>query len=39
MSKGETIIGATFPVPKPLLRRIFEEGKDVFVKPATILSG
>ncbi|MDK2783056.1 MAG: hypothetical protein PWQ32_645 [Thermococcaceae archaeon] len=36
MSKGETIIGATFPVPKPLLRRIFEEGKDVFVKPATL---
>lgn len=32
----EEIIGATFPVPKPLLKRILEEGKDVFVKPATL---
>ena len=36
MEKEEKIIGATFPVPKPLLRRILEEGKDVFVKPATL---
>lgn len=32
----EEIIGATFPVPKFLLKRILKEEKDVFVKPATI---
>ncbi|RLF84651.1 hypothetical protein DRN34_05365 [Thermococci archaeon] len=36
MEKEEKIIGAAFPIPKPLLKRILEEGKDVFVKPATL---
>ena len=30
------IIGVTFPVPKPLMSRIFAEGKTVFIKPATV---
>jgi len=30
------VVGATFPVPRQLLRRILEEGKNVFVKPATL---
>ena len=36
MSEGGNIIGATFPVPKPLLGRILDEGKTVFVKPSTL---
>ena len=30
------IIGVTFPVPKPYMKRFFEEGKTVFIKPATV---
>ncbi|NJE13751.1 DUF365 domain-containing protein [Thermococcus sp. LS2] len=30
------MVGATFPVPRPLLARILDEGKNVFVKPATL---
>ncbi|WP_461864980.1 ASCH domain-containing protein [Thermococcus sp.] len=30
------IVGVTFPVPKQFLDRILEEGKTVFVKPATL---
>ena len=30
------LIGATFPVPRPLLGRILDEGKTVFVKPSTL---
>lgn len=30
------IIGATFPIPKSYIPRFFNEGKKVFVKPATI---
>jgi len=29
------ITGVTFPVPKRYMRRFFDEGKTVFVKPAT----
>lgn len=29
------IVGATFPIPKWYMSRFFENGKDVFVKPAT----
>ncbi|WP_456326656.1 DUF365 domain-containing protein, partial [Palaeococcus sp. (in: euryarchaeotes)] len=32
----EKVIGATFPVPKPLLDRILDGGKTVFVKPSTL---
>lgn len=32
----EEVVGATFPVPRPLLKRILENGKNVFVKPATL---
>ena len=32
----EEVVGATFPVPRPLLERILEGGKNVFVKPATL---
>ena len=31
-----TITGATFPVPKSYMSRFFEEGKTVFIKPATV---
>jgi len=36
--KGDTmeIVGATFPVPRNYLDRILNEGKNVFVKPATL---
>ena len=27
--------GVTYPIPKQFMNRFFEEGKDVFVKPAT----
>ncbi|KUG19207.1 hypothetical protein ASZ90_011080 [hydrocarbon metagenome] len=30
------ITGVTFPVPKKYMPRFFEEGKTVFVKPATV---
>ena len=30
------IIGVTFPIPKQYMDRFFKEGKDVFVKPATV---
>jgi len=30
------ITGVTFPVPKHYMKRFFEEGKTVFVKPATV---
>jgi hypothetical protein len=30
------IIGVTFPVPKHYMKRFFEEGKTVFIKPATV---
>ncbi|XRO75081.1 DUF365 domain-containing protein [Methanocaldococcus sp. 28A] len=33
---SEDIIGATFPIPKPLIGRILDEHKNVFVKPATL---
>ncbi|KUH34834.1 hypothetical protein APY94_00220 [Thermococcus celericrescens] len=36
MTRSEDVIGATFPVPKPLLGRILDEGKTVFVKPSTL---
>jgi len=32
----ERVVGVTFPVPKPFLDRILEEGKSVFVKPSTL---
>ena len=32
----ETIIGVTFPVPKEYMSRFFDEGKTVFIKPATV---
>ena len=32
----EEVVGATFPVPRPLLERILEGRKNVFVKPATL---
>jgi len=31
----EKIVGVTFPVPYRFMKRFFEDGKDVFVKPAT----
>jgi len=31
-----SIVGVTFPVPKPMMKRFFEEGKTVFIKPATV---
>ena len=31
-----TIIGATFPIPKCYMGRFFEGGKTVFIKPATM---
>ena len=30
------ITGVTFPVPKHYMKRFFEEGKTVFIKPATV---
>ena len=30
------IIGVTFPIPKKFINRFFEQGKTVFIKPATI---
>ena len=30
------IIGVTYPIPKQFIYRFFKEGKDVFVKPATV---
>ncbi|WP_292519533.1 DUF365 domain-containing protein [Methanoculleus sp.] len=30
------ITGVTFPMPKSLMPRFFEEGKTVFIKPATV---
>ncbi len=32
----EKITGVTFPVPKQYMARFFEEGKTVFIKPATV---
>ena len=36
MKTQENVVGATFPVPKPLLDRILGGGKTVFVKPSTL---
>jgi len=30
------IVGVAFPIPKQFMDRFFKEGKDVFIKPATI---
>jgi len=30
------IVGVAFPIPKQFMDRFFEEGKDVFIKPATV---
>lgn len=30
------IVGVTYPIPKQFIDRFFEEGKDVFIKPATV---
>lgn len=30
------IVGVTYPIPKQFMDRFFKEGKDVFVKPATV---
>ncbi len=30
------IVGVTFPIPKKFMDRFFKEGKDVFIKPATV---
>ncbi len=30
------IVGVTFPIPKQFIDRFFKEGKDVFIKPATV---
>jgi len=30
------IVGVAFPIPKQFMGRFFKEGKDVFIKPATI---
>ncbi|KUL01715.1 MAG: Uncharacterized protein XE11_2040 [Methanomicrobiales archaeon 53_19] len=30
------ITGVTFPIPKHYMKRFFEEGKAVFIKPATV---
>lgn len=30
------IVGVTFPIPKRYMSRFFRDGKDVFVKPATV---
>ena len=31
-----TIVGVAFPIPKQFMDRFFKEGKDVFIKPATV---
>jgi len=36
VGERKDIVGATFPVPRPLLNRILEGGKTVFVKPSTL---
>jgi len=33
--KVSEVKGVTYPIPKQFMNRFFEEGKDVFVKPAT----
>ncbi len=30
------IVGVTYPIPKQFIDRFFKEGKDVFIKPATV---
>ena len=30
------IVGVTYPIPKQFMDRFFKEGKDVFIKPATV---
>ena len=30
------IVGASYPIPKQFMDRFFKQGKDVFVKPATV---
>ena len=30
------IVGVTFPIPKQFMNRFFKEGKNVFIKPATV---
>lgn len=30
------IVGVTYPIPKRFMDRFFRDGKDVFVKPATV---
>jgi len=30
------IVGVAFPIPKQFMDRFFREGKDVFIKPATL---
>ena len=30
------IIGVAFPIPKQFVDRFFREGKDIFIKPATV---
>ncbi len=30
------IVGVAFPIPKQFVDRFFKEGKDVFIKPATV---
>jgi len=30
------VIGVTYPIPKQFIDRFFKEGKDVFIKPATV---
>jgi len=30
------IVGVSFPIPKQFINRFFNEGKDVFIKPATV---
>jgi len=30
------IVGVSFPIPKQFMDRFFREGKDVFIKPATV---
>jgi len=33
---SEEIVGAAFPIPKPLIGRILDKHKNIFVKPATL---
>jgi hypothetical protein len=30
------VVGVTFPIPKSYMSRFFDEGKTIFIKPATI---